>query len=75
MTNRFAGGDLTRAHAKLIHDEPAAKKLPWQTMARDPEVYAKGKVRHSDHKTILLPFWHRVVVNEETRSRNVAFLD
>jgi hypothetical protein len=33
---------------------------------------------HSDHETITLPFWHRVIMNTETRSRTmakVAFLD
>ena len=40
--------------------------------------YARGTVRHSDHDTITLPFWHCVVMNTETQSRtmaNVAFLD
>jgi len=40
--------------------------------------YARGDVRHSDHATITLPFWHRVMMNTETQSRtmaNVAFLD
>jgi hypothetical protein len=38
----------------------------------------KGSVRHPDHKTIWLPYWHQVVMNTETRAiamRNVAFLD
>jgi hypothetical protein len=47
-------------------------------MRRNPGVYARGTVRHSDHATITLPFWHRVIMNTETQSRtmaNVAFLD
>ena len=43
-----------------------------------PGVYARGTVRHSDHETITLPVWHRVIMNTETQSRtmaNVAFLD
>jgi len=44
-------------------------------MARGAEVYAKGRVRHPDHKTIVLPFWHRVLPNREVSSVNVAFLD
>ena len=47
-------------------------------MTRNAGVYARGKVRHSDHETIDLPFWHRVLMNTETQSRtmaNVAFLD
>ncbi|CAA9497274.1 MAG: hypothetical protein AVDCRST_MAG85-1544 [uncultured Solirubrobacteraceae bacterium] len=47
-------------------------------MTRDPELYAKGAVRHLDHATIVLPFWHRVVMNTEHAARamaHVAFLD
>ena len=47
-------------------------------MVRDAGVYARGTVRHPDHATITLPFWHRVLINTETQSRtmaNVAFLD
>jgi hypothetical protein len=47
-------------------------------MQRDAAVYARGAIRHPDHRTIWLPFWHRVLMNTETRSRTmqqVAFLD
>jgi hypothetical protein len=50
----------------------------WRTMMRDARVYVKGSVRHPDHKTIWLAYWHQVVMNTETRAlamRNVAFLD
>jgi len=47
-------------------------------MRRNPAVYAKGRIRHADHKTITLHGWHRVLMNTEGQSkamRNVAFLD
>jgi len=47
-------------------------------MRRNPGVYARGTVRHSDHDTLNLQLWHRVLMNTETQSRtmaNVAFLD
>ncbi len=47
-------------------------------MTRDPELYAKGAVRHPDHATITLRDWHRVLVNTERGARamrHVAFLD
>jgi hypothetical protein len=50
----------------------------WQERVRDAEVYVRGLVRHPDHATIKLPYWHRVVMNTETRAlamREVAFLD
>lgn len=50
----------------------------WQKMVRDAAVYAKGAVRHPDHATVVLPGWHRVLMNTEQRARamqHVAFLD
>jgi len=44
-------------------------------MRRNPRVYARGRVRHSDHATIFLPCWHRVSMNGEVLSSRVAFLD
>ena len=50
----------------------------WTRFVRDPEVYAKGSIRHSDHATIHLATWHRVLMNTEQAARamrHVAFLD
>ncbi len=50
----------------------------WTPMVRDPEVFAKGAVRHSDHATVNLAGWHRVLMNTEHAARamrHVAFLD
>jgi hypothetical protein len=50
----------------------------WRQFVEDPEVYAKGTVRHPDHATIHLPTWHRVHMNTEQGARamrHVAFLD
>jgi len=50
----------------------------WERRTRGAEVFVRGKVEHADHHTIDLPFWHKVVMNTETRSRamaNLAFLD
>jgi hypothetical protein len=57
---------------------PVARMRPRREMVRDPELYAKGSVRHPDHNTIVLPSWHRVLTNTEQRARamrHVAFLD
>jgi hypothetical protein len=62
----------------LLQRVPGAKNWGWRAMTRNPKVYARGAVRHADHETIRLPFWHRVAMNTETRSRTmarVAFLD
>ena len=50
----------------------------YRMMTRDPELFARGTVRHPDHATITLHGWHRVVMNTENRAsamRHVAFLD
>ena len=50
----------------------------WTPRMRDPEVYAKGAVRHPDHATIHLAGWHRVLMNTEQGARamqHVAFID
>ncbi|MGA7496337.1 MAG: hypothetical protein WBX00_06360 [Isosphaeraceae bacterium] len=47
-------------------------------MLRNAGVYVRGRVRHADHKTIVLHGWHRVLMNTEGEAqarRNVAFLD
>ena len=50
----------------------------WRVMRRNPKVYVRGRVRHHDHKTVVLDGWHEVLSNTESLShamRNVAFLD
>lgn len=70
---------VTRAeYQRLLRRSPGAEKWAWRLMIRNPEVYARGAVHHTDHATIRLPCWHRVLMNTETQSRTmarVAFLD
>jgi len=50
----------------------------WRVMRRNPKVYVRGRVRHHDHKTVVLDGWHEVLSNTENLShamQNVAFLD
>ncbi|MFO0960882.1 MAG: hypothetical protein U0800_26165 [Isosphaeraceae bacterium] len=66
------------AYRRLLGKDPKAKDWNWSTMRRNPEVYARGRVRHADHRTITLSGWHRVWMNTETEARamsQVAFLD
>lgn len=52
--------------------------MSWRRMVRDAQVYARGDVRHRDHKTIHLDGWHRVYMNRERfakHARQIAFLD
>lgn len=60
---------------RLLEKNEKARRWNWQTMRREPIVHAFGKVRHPDHATVRLPFWHRVVMSGEQVGRNVVFLD
>lgn len=78
VCRRHPNGVTPEEYRSILRRDPSAARWGWQVMRRDPGVYARGTVRHSDHATITLPFWHRVIMNTETQSRtmaNVAFLD
>lgn len=78
VCKRFPNGFTPREYRAMLLNNPDAKRWGWQMMRRNPGVYARGSVRHSDHETITLSFWHRVIMNTETQSRTmsrVAFLD
>lgn len=78
VCGRHPNGVTPEEFHSILRRNPEAGRWGWQVMRRNPGVYARGTVRHSDHATITLPFWHRVLMNTETQSRtmaNVAFLD
>jgi hypothetical protein len=78
VCRRHPNGVMPDEYRSILHRNPDAALWGWQVMRRNPSVYARATVRHSDHATITLPFWHRVIMNTETQSRamaNVAFLD
>ena len=78
VCRRHPNGVTPGEYRSILQRSPEAAGWGWQVMRRNPGVYARGTVRHSDHATITLPFWHRVLMNTETQSRtmaNVAFLD
>ena len=71
-------GLTEQEYRALLQESREAAQWGWRVMTRNANVYARGKVRHSDHETIDLLFWHRVLMNTETQSRtmaNVEFLD
>ena len=78
VCSSYPNGVTPDEYKAILRRDPDANRWGWQAMRRNPGVYARGSVRHSDHATITLPFWHRVIMNTETQSRtmvNVAFLD
>jgi hypothetical protein len=78
VCTRYPNGVSPNRHAKILSTNPKAKAWGWLPMQRNPGVYVRGRVRHADHKTIVLHGWHRVLMNTEGQARamrNVAFLD
>lgn len=78
VCSRHPNGVTSDQFRAILHHNSGAAHWGWRVMRRNPGVYARGTVRHSDHATITLPFWHRVLMNTENQSRtmaNVAFLD
>ncbi len=78
VCREFPNGLTETEYRRYVRQYPQRARWNWRVMVRDAGVYARGTVRHPDHATITLPFWHRVLMNTETQSRtmvNVAFLD
>lgn len=64
------------AYSQMLRRE--GSQSGWRLMMRDPELYARGSVRHPDHQTLELRGWHLVLMNTEHQAaamRHVAFLD
>lgn len=62
----------------ILKSNPKASRWRWRMMQRNATVYARGTVRHPDHKTIVLDGWHQIFMNTEAEApgaRNVVFLD
>ncbi len=62
---------------KLVRNHPRQKAL-FRSAVRNAHVYVKGKIKHSDHATVLLKSWHEVMPNLENKARgfqHMAFVD
>ena len=78
VSHQHPDGLTPRQHQLLISRQPKMRNLNWVVQRRNPNVFVRGKVRHADHKTIVLQCWHQVLMNTETQSvamRHVAFID
>jgi hypothetical protein len=76
VNERHPTGISEARYERLTPDQ--RRSGSWRRMVRDPEVYAKGAVRHPDHATIHLGDWHRVLMNTEQGAqamRHVVFID
>lgn len=78
VNRQYPLGLTEKQRGELFARDEKARKLNWNAMRRNPDVYARGRVSHPDHKTIELMGWHRVLMNTESRSaasQFMAFLD
>jgi hypothetical protein len=75
---RYPNGVSEDFYRIMLAMKPTAKSWGWRAMRRNAGVYVRGRIRHEDHKSVMLHDWHRVPMNTEWQSkgmRNVAFLD
>jgi hypothetical protein len=70
--NGITEGELSTLRDQLRKDGVRGR-IDFQVRTRNAEVYARGSVRHPDHKTIFLPCWHRVYMNTEMQSKASKF--
>ena len=78
VSRAYPTGISLASYHELMATNPDARKFGWSRMVRDAEVYARGEIRHKDHKTIDLWCWHRVYMNRERFAKHapqIAFLD
>jgi hypothetical protein len=67
------GSSRTLTPAEFGRRKPTQRR-DWTPMTADPELYAKGTVRHPDHATITMQGWHRVAMNTESRAQAMRFV-
>lgn len=78
VSSQYPSGLTEGQRRQLLSQQPALRRLHWVSLRRSPSVFVRGRVRHSDHKTIVLNGWHLVHMNTENEAvamRHVAFID
>ena len=78
VSTQHPNGVTERERQVLISRKPKLRHLNWIAQRRNPSVFVRGRVRHPDHKSIILDGWHQVMMNTENESlamRHVAFID
>jgi hypothetical protein len=78
VCSKYPTGVTAVTYRQLLASNRNAKNWGWRTMQRNARVFVRGRIRHPDHRAIVLHGWHRVLMNTENQAkamRNVAFLD
>jgi len=74
VSSKFPQGLTETQHRKKLSNSAAYRALQVVPMRRNPQTFARGKVRHPDHKTIRLDGWHQVFMNTENQASSMRFL-
>lgn len=64
--------EMARIRQRML-EQGVRGTIDFQVRTRNAAVFARGYVRHPDHKTIHLPGWHRVYMNTESESKASKF--
>ena len=78
FNNRYPNGLTESQLLELRARKPRAGQGPWRMGTRNPLVHVRGRVRHPDHRTVILDGWHRVALNQEGSAfgqQFVGFID
>ena len=78
VCTKYPTGVSRRRYEEILKTNLKAARWNWRMMQINASVYARGTVRHPDHKTITLDGWHQILMNTENEApgkRNVVFLD
>ena len=62
---RRSGRVLTEDEYRDYRNRFRRKAEKGEQRVRSARVYARGRIRHPDHKTLVLEDWHRVLINSE----------
>jgi hypothetical protein len=74
VCRRHPSGVSASEYQHILTSNPNARSWDWRPMQRNMSVYARGTVRHDDHKTIVLHGWHAVLMNTEVHAKAMASL-
>ena len=75
VSTEYPNGLTEAEFADLMQREPHKAHLVWRNMIREPDAFARGRIRHPDHKTVLLGGWHQILPNTESHTRLTAIND
>lgn len=75
VCRRHRNGVTEAQYKELLTGDREARYWGWSVVRANPNVFARGRVWHPDHATIVLPGWHRVLLSAERKDSQVVFLD